>query len=89
MGMFDTYGGIQLKVGPRLLRDWKVGDKVEETEDGAYLSHDGVVVIKDSTLIATFDKLTDKWGKAYNPEKLLHLLTSPTFKILYGDKDVS
>lgn len=86
MGMFDTYAGVQLKVGPRILRNWKVGDKVEETEDGVYFGHEGCVVIKDSILIGKYDKIHNKWGKSMDAKDFFAIvMKSPSaFEVLYG-----
>jgi len=70
MGMFDWYGKIQLKTGPCKLINYKVGDKVE-MPDGVYLAQDGVVIILDHKLAATFKHLVDKWGGKIDPEEVI------------------
>jgi hypothetical protein len=72
MGTPDCYGSdnIQLKIGRCECRHYDVGDRVE-IPDGVYVGHEGVVVIKDSVMIATFPSLTDKWGGSIDPESVL------------------
>ena len=63
MGMYDTYGeeAIQLKVGPRKMNHYSIGDLVD-LADGIYLAHEGAVVINDKRVIFTTKKVFTKWG---------------------------
>jgi len=61
MGVYDTYGDTQLKVGPRQLKCYNIGDEVK-IHDGIYVAPDGAVVIKDGKFVAEFEKLMSKWG---------------------------
>ncbi len=62
MGMYDTYDGMQMKVGPRILSTYEIGDEVP-IDDGIYYSpNEGFIVIHDGTLIMSPEFLTDKWG---------------------------
>lgn len=66
MGIYDEYGerGIQLKVsndGELGLRTFSIGDKVP-LDNGAYIGHEGVVVVVGGVLVAEFDHVIDKWG---------------------------
>lgn len=61
MGIYDTYGETQLKVGDPQLRDFKLGDTVD-IPDGVYMAPEGVVVIIDSKFVAEFAAVVDKWG---------------------------
>ena len=58
MGMFDTYGDIQLKVGPCKLLQYKIGDDVL-IPDGVYHEcndvYEQAVVILGGKLIANLD----------------------------------
>ena len=66
MGMYDTFGNVQLKNGECLLREFKIGDKVEDIADGIYAGHEGFVVIFDGTFVAELplNSMKDKWGEA-------------------------
>jgi hypothetical protein len=63
MGLFDTYGNIQLKVGDLNCNHFKVGQKVN-IPDGVYVAPEGVVVIQEGKLKAAIetDHVTSKWG---------------------------
>jgi len=64
MGLFDTYAGVQLKIGDVCLRSFRVGHAVP-IPDGIYLAREGIVVIKEGKLLASFegdDIIFDKWG---------------------------
>ncbi len=73
MGMYDTYGpdGFQLKVGPCLMVDYQIGDSVP-IEDGVYIALEGVVVVIDGKLAATFNKATTKWGEELNISEIIN-----------------
>lgn len=69
MGIFDTYGDIQMKMGEPWQRQFKVGDSVKESEvdDGVYLSDpsDGkAIVIIDGMFMGSFD-VFDYFGDRY------------------------
>lgn len=66
MGVYDTYGDTQLKVGLCALRCYNVGDKVE-IPDGIYIGNVGAVVILDGKFVAEFKKLTSRWGDVIEP----------------------
>ena len=70
MGVYDEYAGLQLKVGPRRLDQYIVGDKVP-IEDGVYVAWGGVVVVKGGMFIAAFEHLLTKWGGVIEPEDVL------------------
>ncbi len=65
MGIYDTYGenGIQIKIGDVKMNYFYVGDKVP-VNDGIYVAHEGIFVVKRGVLIAEFplDALQDKYG---------------------------
>jgi len=63
MGVYDTYGDIQLKVGDVSMRYFKIGDEVD-IPDGVYFTHLGeAVVIKDCLLIEATRHIFDKYGE--------------------------
>jgi len=77
MGCYDEFvkGNIcvQLKVGECLLIEYNEGDDVV-MKDGIYIGHEGVVVIKDSKVIAIFskDEIFSKWGDVLSCEEILN-----------------
>ena len=70
MGVYDTYGEVQLKVGPCILDEYNVGDKVH-IPDGIYVGHEGFVVIRSGVFVTEFDRLTTKWGDYLSPKDVL------------------
>jgi hypothetical protein len=70
MGMYDTYGEVQLKVGDVEMRHFQIGDEVP-IEDGVYVAREGVVVIADSRFFAYFPKLISKWGDEIDPADVI------------------
>lgn len=63
MGVYDCFGKhrVQLKTGEPEMRQIDVGSDVQ-LKDGVYVGYEGVVVILDGCLLATFPFLRDKWG---------------------------
>lgn len=70
MGVYDTYGNTQLKVGPCELKCYDVGDEVE-IPDGIYIGNEGAIVIQDGKFVAEFDKLMSKWGDVIEPSAVI------------------
>lgn len=72
MGVYDMYGPqyIQLKVGPRLMQHYDVGDETF-IPDGVYIAYEGIVVIICGRVAQTFDHALDKWGGLVNLEQVL------------------
>lgn len=72
MGVYDSYGklGTQLKVGPRCLIQYEIGDEVE-IPDGVYVGYSGAVVIIDGRFAAEFEAITSKWGDELGVEAIL------------------
>ena len=70
MGIYDIYGGIQLKIGGSSLREYDIGDTVE-IPDGVYLAPEGIVVIVNGIFVATFEYFRDKWGEYYDLENII------------------
>lgn len=70
MGVFDTYGQRQMKMGEPWQRRFSVGDSVRESEvdDGVYLdtseSDSRAIVIKDGIFMGEF-AVFDYWGEPY------------------------
>jgi len=68
MGVYNTYGNVQLKVGDcSEMRHFKIGDDVD-IEDGVYVASEGVVVIADGRFFAEFPHLFTKWGDVIDGE---------------------
>lgn len=61
MGLYDTFGDVQLKVGLNELNHYKIGDSVP-IPDGIYIGYEGVVIVVKGTFVAEFTGLMDKWG---------------------------
>ena len=63
MGIFDTYGNVQLKVGDVDMSDYQIGDKAS-IADGIYFAPEGAVVIYQGLFVAeiSLDAVFDKWG---------------------------
>jgi len=70
MGLFNTYGSTQLKVGDLYCRLFDVGDTVD-VPDGVYVGWEGVVVIVDGVFAAEFEHLVSKWGDEIDPGTVL------------------
>ena len=74
MGLYDTYGTVQLKVREcDGMQCYRVGDKAD-LPDGLYAGYGGIVVIVKGKFVAEFPHLFDKWGgqldvdfEAHNP----------------------
>ena len=73
MGVFDTYGNRQMKIGDPRQRQFKVGDSVKESavDDGVYLdtseSDSKAIVVKDGIFLGEFD-VYGYWGEPYTWE---------------------
>lgn len=66
MGVFDIYGSnpaIQIKAFEATMTHYEIGAQVPII-DGVYIARDGLVVVKDGRLLATFGEghLFSKWG---------------------------
>ena len=73
MGVYDTYGNVQIKVGEVAVREYEIGDTVD-IPDGVYIAPDGVVVIINSIFVATFQTLNSKWGDIIIPSEVVRWL---------------
>lgn len=64
MGMYDTFGNIQIKSGRCAGYHFEVGDEVAKSrvDDGIHIGYGGAVVIVGGIFVAEFETLTDKWG---------------------------
>ncbi len=70
MGIYNTYGKVQLKVGELDMANYKIGDKVR-ISDGVYVGHDGIVVIIKGKFVAEFKNIVTTWGDSITPKKIL------------------
>jgi len=65
MGLFDTYGGTQLKAGDPWGRQYEIGDDVL-IPDGVYVDFDDIyqkaVVIEGGKFVAELD-VFNHWGE--------------------------
>lgn len=73
MGLFDTYGSVQLKIH-RDMDVYQLGD-FAQIPDGIYVGHEGVVVVLGGDFVAEFPTLTSKYGDAICPSKVLSKLS--------------
>lgn len=85
MGMYDTYGQCQLKVGECLGTHYQMGDKVD-IADGVYLCNEGAIVIKDGIFIVEYEKINSKWGHELDTSELIEKL-NPIFQIVENQKN--
>ena len=70
MGVYDTYGSSQLKVGPCEMKVYKIGDKVW-IEDGLYIGDSSFIVIARGIFMAEYDSATSKWGDKVHTDTIL------------------
>lgn len=62
MGVYNTYGDVQLKVSDNLdLTEFEVGDPVD-IPDGLYVGYGGFVLIQEGKLASVFESVTSSWG---------------------------
>jgi hypothetical protein len=73
MGMFDTYGHVQLKVGPCELVNYEIGDNVS-ISDGLYIGYGGFVLIKNGKLLATEETVITSWGDKHTATSIIEKL---------------
>lgn len=89
MGLYDYFGieGIQLKAGECNMLDYSVGDDVP-LADGVYVAYEGLVVIRDGKLLATFPngQLFNKWG-GFIEERAELDTENPIFQAIKEMKD--
>ena len=71
MGVYNTYGNVQIKCGNyEEFKTYQVGDKCD-LKDGIYIGFEGAVVIEDKIFVATFTNLNDKWGNTLDCSKII------------------
>lgn len=90
MGLYDTYAGVQIKIGDVDMRDFEIGDTNVSLSDGIYFGYEGAIVIYKNELIAQFtnEQFFNKWGgrltidiSAMNPiQVLLNDMITPEYK---------
>lgn len=89
MGTYDTYAGVQLKIGPCILNDYEIGEEVPIDDGIYYAANDGFIVIHDGVLIMCTEYITDKYGNELLPNKLIDnnpIVTAlEEVKELYGE----
>ena len=70
MGVYDQYGDVQLKIGPCMMDQYKIGDKVP-IKDGIYLEpgygtgrqkETRAVVVRDGIFQYIEKNVRNKWG---------------------------
>lgn len=65
MGIYNTYGEqyIQLKCGDCDCSHYEIGSIVD-IPDGVYIGYEGIVVVQNNRLVATFppNSMYTKWG---------------------------
>jgi len=70
MGIYDTYAGVQVKIGPCEMRCYEIGDDVP-IKDGIYAGYEGFFVINKGRLISLHSQITTKFGEKILPTGLL------------------
>ena len=71
MGIYDTYGDAQIKIGDVRMDRYEIGDNVP-LGDGIYVDHSVAIVIIDGVFVAQFNKLYTKWGDEITPRLVIH-----------------
>ena len=75
MGIYDTIGKnyLQIKCSPVLnMQHYKIGDTIEELEDGLYLAYEGWFIVEDSKVKIEGIKIFDKWGGGLDAGELIN-----------------
>jgi len=87
MGLYDTYGDEQLKVGDVCCRHFAIGDKVD-LEDGIYVGYHNAIVILHKVFIAEvpLSMVYDKWGGSLQYKIEESIIDSNPIK-LYLDRE--
>lgn len=71
MGVYNTYGNVQLKVGADLeCRDIKIGEDAG-ISDGIYVGYEGFVIVLNGKFVAEFSHALDKWGGFITPKEMM------------------
>jgi len=71
MGIYDTYGDAQIKIGDVQMNYYEVGDSVP-LSNGIYIDHSVAIVVLNGIFVAQFDELYTKWGDRILPEQIIH-----------------
>jgi hypothetical protein len=69
MGLFNTYGGVQLKIN-RDMNSYEIGERVD-LNDGIYVGREGVIVVTNRQLTAMFPTMVNKYGEELNLRKVI------------------
>ena len=82
MGMYDTFGTVQIKSGRCAGYVFEVEDDVSKScvADGIHVGYGGVVVIVNGLFVAEFDYLTDKWGGSIDAASVINAQNPVTAK---------
>jgi len=70
MGIYNTYGNVQMKIDCDDMISYNVGDKVP-IPDGVYVGREGVIVINKGIFVAEFPHIISKWGEIISCEKVI------------------
>ena len=70
MGMFNTYGDTQLKVGELSCHQYNIGDEAD-IPNGVYVGLEGVIVVTGGKFTAEFKHVTSKWGDEIKPHAII------------------
>lgn len=93
MGVYDTYGQAQIKVGQVTMENYSIGDKVP-IKDGAYIALESIVIVSNGVFVAELpkDALYTKWGDRIESEKLIQwfhpLIPQPSHDVMVAAFDV-
>ena len=72
MGLYNTYSGVQLKVGKLELNEYQIGDKVN-IPNGAYIGAYGLVIIKSGCLDYVTERIFNTYGDEVSFRKLIQV----------------
>lgn len=72
MGIYNTYGDCQIKIGTIDNLHYQLGDKCD-LDSGAYLTYEGIVIIHKPYIIDIIknEKIFDKYGKSVSLRLIL------------------
>ena len=62
MGIYDSYGDAQIKIGDVQMHCYEIGD----------VDHGVAIVVLNGVFVAQFHELYTKWGDRILPEQIIH-----------------
>jgi len=70
MKIYDTYAGVQVKIGTCEMNCYEIGDDVP-LPDGVYVGYEGFFVVHNNKLLCLHSQITTKWGEKILPVSIL------------------